>query len=83
MLEHYLYLIARLYLIILFHNGAIDPDMSFFGCLLDFVPCGVLDKVHQEFIHPQRLLAFGGHKAMMLIEIILGKLVLIVRSIHA
>ena len=46
MLEKHFYLIARLYLIILLDDDIIDPNMTRFGRLLNFVSGGIFNKIH-------------------------------------
>ena len=56
--KKHLHLIPGLDPIILFDDAVIDPDMTLFCRLLNFVSCGVFDKVHQELIDAKWFLPF-------------------------
>src|SRR5690606_18292456 len=72
--EHYLYPVPCLDLVVLLYGDPIDLDVPTFGGLLYLVTGGVLDKVHQVFVHPQGFLPLGPNKAIVLKEFLfLGK----------
>ena len=63
-----LYLISPFDLIVGFYCEIVDMDTPRFGCLLNFVACGIFNSIHQEFIDTQGLLPTVGRKGIMLIE---------------